>query len=275
MTNCLPNLLITGGNGQLAQALKQVNSTQFNLLSYSHETLDITNIATLKQTLGAIKPHCIINTAAYTQVDKAETEKEMAYKTNVEGVRDLGQLCHDLHIPLIHISTDYVFDGKKNCPYQEEDAVNPLNYYGESKWLGEEALRHACEKHLILRVSGIFSAVGNNFFKTMQKLAHKSDLKVVDDQLTCPTYAKDIATTLLHLAERPLHFGTFHYCSTPAVSWHQFAESILNRAIQPIALADYPCAAKRPLYSVLNCEKIATHYGIKQPSWQTALQELQ
>lgn len=282
----MPNLLITGANGQLAKALQQNKLAQaWQITACPRAEMDITEPASIDTALTKFNPSIIINTAAYTAVDKAEQETEICLRTNYSGTKYLAMACHKQKIPLIHLSTDYIFDGKKNGPYQENDASNPLNFYGKSKWLGEEAVREYCEQHIILRVSGVFSEHGNNFFKTILRLAcEKKELRIVADQITCPTYAGDIATAIFILLKKKLHWGTYHYCSTPAVSWHEFANAIVQNAkqkqpilaqkITAITTAEYPTPAKRPAYSVLDCSKIRDHYGIIQPHSMTAIQRI-
>lgn len=278
MTNSLlKKILITGGNGQLAQALAHhENARHFQLTLCNRADMDITNPISIKNICDKLKPGIIINAGAYTAVDKAEQESEQADRVNHLGAKNMAEACAERSIPLIHLSTDYVFDGTSNTPYTESDAPNPINIYGKTKWQGEEAIRASCSQHIILRVSGIFSAYGNNFFNTMLKLNKtKPDLRVVADQYTCPTYAGDIAGTLLTLIKNLTHFGTYHYCSTPPTSWHHFAEFILQRDIPTITTAEYPTAAKRPMFSALDCSKIAADYGIEQPSWEKAVWKLQ
>ena len=275
--NSLFNVLITGGDGQVAQAIRQHPfSPHLNLTACTRTDLDITLTASIDQAIEKFKPSVIINTAAFTAVDKAEQEKEKALLVNNTGALNLALACKQHDIQLIHLSTDYIFDGEKSTGYQEDDTPNPINIYGLSKWQGEEAIRNHCEKYFILRVSGIFSAYGNNFYNTMQRLAKtQPEIRVVADQVTCPTSADDIASVLLALATKHEHFGTYHFCSTPPVSWHGFAETVLQKPIKAISTAEYPTAAKRPAYSVLNCHKIESVFGIKQPSWEHAIWELQ
>ncbi len=277
MTNSLAKVLITGGNGQIAHSLaRHPLKSSLQLISCSRKDLDITNIDSIQNEIEKYHPSIIINTAAYTAVDKAESERELAKRANVDGTENLAKLAAKHNIILIQLSSDYVFDGSKKAPYKEDDATNPINYYGLTKWQAEEMVRAHCEKHFILRVSGVFSAYGNNFYNTIQKLsASKQPLRIVADQITCPTYADDIAGALLTIAKKPEQFGTYHFCSTPPVSWHHFAEVILQESITAITTAEYPTAAKRPSYSALDCEKIEKAFGIKQPSWERAIWALQ
>jgi dTDP-4-dehydrorhamnose reductase len=289
----IPTLLITGGNGQLAWDLQRfVTDNTINLIACSRETLDITDPVLIQQAFKQFQPDMIINTAAYTAVDKAEQETELAFRINRDGAANLARACSDAQIPLIHLSTDYVFDGQKTTPYQENDQVNPLGIYGQSKWEGEEAVRQYCPQHIILRVSGVFGRHGHNFVKTILRVAGEREiLRIVADQITCPTPAADIAATIIILAkqlyskqkEKPL-FGTYHYCSNAPTTWHHFAETIIEMAsslyplqvkeIQPISTAEYPTAAKRPPYCVLDTQKIHTQFGIQPCSWRQELLEV-
>jgi len=278
-------LLITGANGQLATALQHHPLAQsFQLIPCSRAELDITDEAAVTRVLDAHQPTIVINTAAYTAVDKAQNEPSQAMLVNAIGAKNLAQYCGAKRIPLIHLSTDYVFDGKQQRPYQEDDQPHPINVYGETKLLGEQAIREHCGEHVILRISGVFSEFGNNFLKTMLRLANeKETLDVVDDQITCPTYTGDIATALFTIARQPV-WGTYHYCSAPPISWFHFAAEIIAKAqsirtlmvsrVNAISSAHYPTAAKRPAYSVLDCAKIKRDYGLTTPSWQRAVQQI-
>lgn len=287
MNNYLPKILITGGNGQLANALRyHAQASHFALDIYSRQELDILDDTSINHSLGKLRPDVVINTAAYTAVDKAELEqeKEIAMHVNHQGAKNIAMACHTHQITLIHVSTDYVFDGTKTEPYQEDDLINPINFYGQSKWSGEEAIRKHCEKHIIVRTSGVFSEYGNNFLKTIVRIAQeKKELRVVSDQITCPTYAGDIANALFMIAKNNNHFGTYHFCSKEPTSWYQFAVAInaLAKQTLPLTLAEvkaiptiaYPTPAKRPAYSVLDCSKINQHFGIMRPSLELGIKK--
>ncbi len=286
MNTYLPKILVTGGQGQLASALKNhIKANQFLLNFYSHHELDITDSSTIKNIIDTHQPDLIINTAAYTAVDKAETDKETAEKINHFGARNLARICQQNAIPLIHLSTDYIFDGEKKSAYVESDAANPINFYGITKQRGEQAITEILTDYIILRVSGIFSEYGQNFLKTMIRLSQeKKELRVVADQITCPTAANDIASAILKMAAtysqtQKLPWGIYHYCSANPVSWHAFASSILSHVnpsivIKAIPTNEYPTPAKRPMNSVLNCEKIQQNFSIPQPSWQEGILRL-
>lgn len=273
-------ILITGGAGQVAYDLKRLASRQ-DVFAPTREELDIADYDAVYNVIKRIKPDVVINTAAYTQVDRAEQEIQNAFVANFYGPKHLAILCEEFKCRLLHLSTDYVFDGQLNRPYLETDSVSPINVYGESKLRGEEEIQGNCRRYLILRVSAVFGVHGNNFVKTMLRLAREKEmLRVVADQVTCPTPAADIAATLLALCDFQTA-GIFHYCGTNPISWYEFAKQTIAKAkqyetlrvkeIQAITTSEYPTAAKRPAYSVLNCEKIKSIYGINQPNWELGL----
>lgn len=282
----MPKILITGGQGQIAQALCQhTRAKEVQLTACSRSNLDITSPPSIEQAISQFSPDFIINTAAYTAVDKAENERERALQVNHLGTQHLAAACRHHQIPLIHLSTDYVFDGTARSAYHEDDLTNPVNHYGYSKWLGEQAIREICDQYIILRVSGVFSEYATNFFKTILNLAtDRNELRVVADQITCPTYAGHIADVIYSLIAQPPQWGTYHYCDAPAVSWHEFASTIIQEArhyrtlqiqtIHAIPSTEYPTAAKRPAYSVLSCTKIEKNYGIKQAEWKHPIKQI-
>ncbi|MFZ2314594.1 MAG: dTDP-4-dehydrorhamnose reductase [Gammaproteobacteria bacterium] len=283
MTGYLPKVLITGGQGQLSMALQHHSQAMsVHLIACSREQLDITQQISIEQAIAEYQPDIIINTAAYTAVDKAEQDHEAALHINKSGPYWLGKICQANKIPLLHVSTDYVFDGQQTTPYQEDDETNPINYYGKTKLLGEQAIRETCEQHIILRVSSVFSEYGQNFLKTILRLAsEREELRVVADQIACPTYAGHIASAIYQIIKDFKAPGTYHYCDQPAVTWHAFATAIIEEAakhqtlavkrIIPITTADYPTPAKRPHYSVLNCSRTQHVFAIEQADWRTTL----
>jgi dTDP-4-dehydrorhamnose reductase len=282
MKNNAIKVLITGGFGQLASALKQQQlADTFQLFPYTSQALDITQAIQIEHIVKQIQPDVIINAAAYTAVDQAEDEKQKALQVNCDGVKNLAQAAAKHQIPLVHISTDYIFDGKSNTPYRENDLANPINHYGKSKWLGEQAIREYCENHIILRVSGVFSEFGHNFLKSILRLAkERESLRIVADQTTCPTYASDIANVIYALITKSMR-GTYHYCSQTPTTWHEFATAIIEQAkhthtlavkeIIPIAAADYATKAIRPMYSVLDSSNCCHALGITQSHWQNGI----
>lgn len=281
MKNSSLKLLITGGNGQLAQAIHLQATNCFELIMPNRMTLDITQPDSIEVEIQKYQPDFVVNTAAYTAVDKAEQETELAYNVNQHGAKNIAIACERHRIPLIHLSTDYVFDGKIQHPYREQDTTHPLNIYGKTKWLGEEEIRQHNENHLILRVSGVFSQFGNNFLRTILKLAKtREELRIVADQTLCPTYAGDIAEAIFSLVTA-FKRGTYHYCSTEPASWFEFTNAIIEKVQQrttlavkhvtPISTAEFNAAAKRPAYSALDCTKIKQDFQIQLPSWRDGI----
>lgn len=288
-------ILVTGCNGQVGRELvaRGVNAGH-EVRAYGHADLDIADERSVERLLGKSAADLVINAAAYTAVDRAEQEPEKALRVNRDGPAHLASACAGMGIPLLHISTDYVFDGAKSGSYREDDPVSPLGVYGRSKWEGEEAVRRLLPEHLILRVSWVFGIHGSNFVKTMLRLAReREELRVVADQQGCPTFAGDIADALLAIAGRidspPLEkggqggfWGAYHYCGAPAVTWHGFAQTIVERArayealkarrVVPIATADYPTPARRPANSVLDCNRIGECFGIQSRPWLDGLE---
>jgi dTDP-4-dehydrorhamnose reductase len=283
-------VFLTGAAGQLGNAIQAVSKTesQIQLHCYSHTDLDIRKAEQLNTCIANHKPDILINCAAYTAVDKAESERKDAFEINTLGAENLARMANQFNSMLIHLSTDYVFPGTLNFPRLESDVTNPINYYGVTKRLAEEAIGQLCEQYVILRVSGVFSEYGHNFLKTICRLANtKNQIRVVDDQITCPTYAGDIAEAIIAMIKHTKKkYGIYHYTNKSPVSWYNFAKAIIYNAsmenkmfadknhpvtLSPIASIDYPTPAKRPLYAVLNCDKILRDYGIEQREWQIGI----
>lgn len=282
---------LTGANGQLGYQLAKKLADKVTLLALDRASLDIANKAQVEQTLLAFAPDVIINAAAYTAVDKAEQEQELAKAINETGPKNLAKVAAKLDAVLIHVSTDYVFDGQSDKPYVETDATNPQSIYGQTKLNGEQAVVKYCAKHLILRTAWVFAEHGNNFVKTMLRLAQsRPELGVVADQIGGPTYAGDIAEAIISMvsqlsAENEQRYGVYHYSGMPYVSWHQFACSIFQHAVQQqlivqapkvnsITAAQYPTPARRPAFSMLNCSKIEQRFSVMPANWQAALNNL-
>ena len=280
-------ILVTGANGQIGCEITQLALQQNHVLfACAKDQLDITNRSSTEHTLAAYAPDVVINTAAYTSVDRAEEEQTLAYAVNCKGIKNLALACQKHHIPLLHLSTDYIFSGDQHIPYLEEDTPAPLNIYGKSKWEGEKILREIHDQYIILRTSWIFSPFAHNFVKTMLTLARqRKNLAVVHDQIGCPTSAVSVARVLLTLAQR-IHegkqqWGTYHYCSSHPVSWFTFAEEIIRigrtffplivETLSPLSSKEYPTKATRPLYSVLNTQKLKKIYNIEPCQWETEL----
>ena len=285
-------VLITGAQGQVGKELTQIaNKKGFDVIAAGRAELDITQTQNIEDYITQCQPDIVINAAAFTAVDKAESEQDLAFAINRDGAKNIAGACKKHNIPLLHISTDYVFDGTKSKPYSEDDSVSPLGVYGESKWQGEEAIRNNLSDYLILRVAWVFGAQGNNFVKTMLRLGNdKSELNVVADQFGGPSPAKDIALTLIDLVEQyqknnTLTWGTYHYCGKSKTTWYDFAKEIFNQAfilglldkeikVNPITTAEYPTAAKRPGNSMLDCSKLKKTFGIEMPEWKEALKSV-
>lgn len=284
-------LLITGSNGQLGRCLQdRMDSQHFDLLAADTDACDITDKSAVYSFFYRHKPDLVINSAAYTAVDKAESEPELAAKINALGPAHLAGLCAELDIPLIHISTDYVFDGLGIRPYHHSDCTNPQSVYGTTKLDGERAVIAATPKYLIIRTAWVFSEYGNNFVKTILRLAGERDkLTIVADQYGCPTYAGDLADAILKIAinictnENWNKYGTYHFCGEETTSWHGFARAIIAVAFQkgllqrkplilPIATRDYPTPAIRPEYSVLDCQDFPVE-GLHR-NWQRGLEKV-
>lgn len=285
-------LAIIGAKGQVGWELtRRASRLGHDVLAWDVAELDITDAAAVDRELAASGANAVINAAAYTAVDQAEQEPELAFAVNRDGPAHLAAACARSNLPLLHISTDYVFDGRKAGPYSEDDPVAPLGVYGRSKQEGDEAVRQRLPRHLILRVSWVFGVHGQNFVKTMLRLAReREELRVVADQRGCPTYAGDIAAVLLELAGRMAEidargaWGTYHYCGAPATTWHGFASAIVEqarareplevRAVTPIATADYPTPAARPANSVLDSTRLTKRFGIRPRPWREGLAAL-
>ena len=276
----MKTILVTGNQGQLAQCIQSEalkhNNCRFNFKSSSE--LDITDKIAVGKIFNEIKFDYLINCAAYTAVDKAETEIEKAYKVNAIGVENLATQCKKHQTIFIHISTDFVFDGYSTKPYKENDVTCPLGAYGKTKLDGENKLIEILENYFIIRTSWLYSEYGNNFVKTMRKLANeKEEIGVVDDQIGCPTYARDLAVVLLKIVEVDYNaFGTYHYSNLGKASWYDFAEEILrlsNNKVQlkKIKTIEYQALAKRPKFSVLDTSKIHKALNLQIPHWKMSL----
>lgn len=279
------NTLVIGGNGQLGRHLREVlPGAEF----WDRSVVDLSDLPQLRVKLDAAYPDAIINAAAYTAVDKAESEGGLAWRINAEVPALLARAAHRLAVPLVHVSTDYVFDGRKAGGYVEADAVNPLSAYGRSKLGGELAVRSLCTKHWILRVSWVFSEHRANFPKTMLRLAgERTELRVVDDQRGRPTYARDLADCIAMLLADSvpgpaMPWGLHHVCGGPVVTWKEFATAIISQGtsrnvlarapnIVGIATSEYPTPAVRPLNSVLDSAAATARYTRAPFDWHRGL----
>lgn len=283
-----PNILVAGSSGQVALALKRVAAARGVMLrTCGRPELDIACPKSIDWCLDEVSPGVVINAAAYTAVDKAESEPELAAAVNRDGAASLARACAKRGVPLIHISTDYVFDGAKASAYVEDDAVAPLGIYGATKAAGEDAVRLHHSRHVIIRTSWVYGPDGANFLKTMLRLGlERDELGVVGDQRGAPTRADDLASALIDIAHT-LHSspdenrcGTYHLAGRGETTWHGFASAIFKHAalsglktprLKRIATSDYPTPARRPLNSVLDQRKIAAAFGIKMPDWRDGL----
>jgi len=279
-------LLIAGWQGQVARALVEAAPAcpDVTACAVGRAALDICEARSIERALSGINPTVVINSAAYTAVDKAETDQERAFALNRDGARLLAEAAARRGIPIIHLSTDYVFDGRKYDPYVEDDVTAPLTVFGRSKLEGEEAVRAANPKHIVLRTSWIFSPGGRNFVKTMlAQAAEQQRVRVVDDQRGSPTYAPHLVTVILELARRLSKpdakgpWGVYHADNSGTTTWRQFAEEVFRRsrelggpvaAVDPIASKDYPTPAPRMMNSQLDCTKLERTFRMRMPAWQ-------
>jgi dTDP-4-dehydrorhamnose reductase len=282
----MQTILITGSNGQLGSELKLLSSSfpQVNYIFNDIDTLNISDNSALSDFFSSCKPDIVINCAAYTAVDKAETETNLAYQINEKAVENLQNACKRFDTKIIHVSTDYVFDGKKYLPYKETDDTNPLSVYGKSKLAGEKHLE-GNKNAIIIRTSWLYSSYGNNFLKTIIRLSsERNELNVVYDQIGTPTYAFDLASAILRIIkkivtdENSFCPGVFHYSNEGVCSWYDFANEIIqfrgsSCKVYPIETSEFPTLAVRPSYSVLNKSKIKQAYGIQIPWWKDSLKD--
>ena len=285
-------VLVTGSSGQLGQSLQFIapNYPQIDFVFCDSKTLDITSLENCETIFSNYKPDFCINAAAYTAVDKAESEPKKAFAINVTGAKNLAEVSKKFDTVLLHISTDFVFDGNKKTPYLEQDLPNPTGVYGQTKLDGEKAIQEVLEKHFIIRTSWVYSQFGNNFMKTMLRLASERDtISVVNDQIGTPTNAVDLAEVLVKIichTERSRsainrqptidNFGIYNFSNEGQCSWYDFANEIFHQKgikidLKPIPTSAYPTPAKRPAYSVLDKTKIKSTFDIEINEWQTSL----
>jgi dTDP-4-dehydrorhamnose reductase len=279
----ISSILITGANGQLGSCLRDLAADfqdQYNFYYTDVAELDICDASQIESFVQEHPVDIIINAAAYTAVDKAEDDQEAAYRINRDAVRNLAKVAQRHHLFLVHISTDYVFDGHTNSPYKEEDTPRPCSVYGSSKLAGEEAMRESGCRGVIIRTSWLYSEYGHNFVKTMLQLGkERESLSVVYDQLGAPTYAGDLAHAILALCEQAdtiKGVETLHFSNEGSISWFEFAKTALEMAgiscaVRPILTSEYPTKAERPPFSLFNLGKIKNKYGVKVPYWRDSL----
>jgi dTDP-4-dehydrorhamnose reductase len=277
-------ILLAGINGQLGQELHPILTTLGDVTWVDRETLDLSQPEMIRQVMAEVKPDLIVNACAYTAVDKAESEPDLAMAVNGTGVGILAEEAHKLGARLIHVSTDYVFDGCQSHPYQETDPTNPIGVYGKSKLAGEEAIQQVGGDYIIVRTAWVYGVGGvGNFVKTMLRLGSSRDeLRVVTDQVGSPTWTKDLAEAIACMIQNSPESGIYHYTNSGVCSWYDFAIAIFEEAkalgfplqvqrVVPITTAEYPTPAKRPAYSVLSHSKISAVMGTHPPHWRRSL----
>lgn len=284
------NILVTGAKGQLGSDLVPLlNEKGHGIIAPGSGELDITDLQAVKRAVNENRPEIIINCAAYTKVDMAEIERDRAFAVNSQGAANIAKAAKEAGAALIHISTDFVFDGLRSTPYSEGDGVNPLGAYGSSKLEGEEEVRAALDEHIIIRTSWLYGMEGGNFVKTILHLASEREaLRIVYDQAGCPTWTRDLAGVIASFTEA-VHtgevFGTYHYSNEGVASWYDFATAIIEEAIlrgatlrcghiEPILTQEYPAPAKRPPYSVMDKGKVKKTLGIPIPHWRASLRSM-
>lgn len=263
-------VLVTGANGMLGQDLCPIlEDVGAFVIETDVDTLDITNGVVVKNVLTDVRPDLVIHCAAYTNVDKAEEDFETAYKINALGTEYLAKSCNELDIPIVYISTDYVFDGAEKKLLNPDSCTNPINNYGKTKLAGENAIQKYCKKYYIARTSWLYGIHGKNFVETMLSLKDKEELKVVDDQIGCPTWTVELANGILKLLQKP--YGIYHVCGSGQTSWYGFANEIFKQSgltvnLKPCVTEEFPRPAKRPKFSAMENEGICRN-------WQVALRD--
>ncbi len=283
-------ILLLGSTGQVGQELLKTLSTLGELITLTRQELDLTNSDQIAETIASWQPKIIINASAYTAVDKAESESELAMAINAVAPKIIAQAAQVLSATLVHISTDYVFNGKNHTPYIEEDEPDPIGVYGKSKLLGELGVKENCDRHIILRTAWVYGARGHgNFVKTMLRLgAEKEELRIVSDQIGNPTWSYDIANAianLLNCPENQIPWGTYHFTNSGVASWYDFAVAIFEeghklnfplkiKTVLPITTEEYPTPAQRPAFSVLSKAKFRKTLGVYPPYWRDSLKKM-
>lgn len=282
------NILLAGAAGQVGSEVARLSGDGFRVAAFGRDELDIANAQHVERALATTKPDLLVNCAAYTAVDRAEDERQLAHRVNAEAVALLGRTCAARNVGVLHLSTDYVFDGKKKGAYAEDDATAPLGVYGDTKLAGEAALREANDRHLILRVSWVFGCLGRSFVDTILRLAgERSELTVVDDQVGSPSPATSIAEAVRTMAlatQQRNVWGTYHFAARPVLSWCAFARRIVALGqelgvlpsaptVRAIATSDWPTKAARPLNSELDPAKLEAVFGIAPKPWEPCLRE--
>jgi dTDP-4-dehydrorhamnose reductase len=284
-------ILLIGKNGQVGWELRRTLAPLAEVVAVDYPEINFTDAPALRQFVAGVRPDVVVNAAAYTAVDKAETEMELCRQINAVAPEVLAEEAKKLGALMVHYSTDYIFDGTKTSPYVETDAPNPLGAYGRSKLEGDRAVKASGADHLIFRLCWVYGARGQNFMLTMQRLAREREkLRVVGDQFGCPTWSRMIAeTTALALkqvlagADRSGFNGEYHLAAGGQANWHEFASRIIEwmpeaerkcRTVEKISTAEYPTPATRPAYSVLDCGKLQKTFGLRLPDWETSLRQV-
>ena len=253
----MTKILVTGANGMLGKDLCPIlEQNNYTVIKTNSQIMDITDFEKTNKVISDQKPDIIIHCAAYTNVDKAQEDFETAKQINLTGTENLAQICNTKDIPILYISTDYVFDGTKQTPYTPDDEPNPINNYGLTKYYGEQAIQKFCKKYYIIRTSWLYGIHGKNFVETMLSLAAKPELKVVNDQTGCPTWTVDLSNGIIKLLKNEI-YGIFHICSSGETTWYGFAKEIFNQCklevnLKPCTTEEFPRPAKRPKYSVMD-----------------------
>jgi dTDP-4-dehydrorhamnose reductase len=280
-------LLVLGASGQVARGLLGVEHPDVNVVAIGRPDLDLERPDTLAAAVDRTEPDVVASVGAYTAVDQAESEPEIAWRVNALGPEAAARACADRRLPLVHVSTDYVFDGRQNAPYRETDPTGPTNVYGRSKLEGEQRVAAAAPRHAILRTAWVYAPEGKNFVRTMLRLARTRDeVGVVADQLGCPTYAPDLADAIVVIAHRlvsdrsPALHGVFHAAGAGETSWHGFASAVFDASraygqpgprVKALTTDQYPTPAGRPANSRLNCDRLEQVYGVRLRPWPQAL----
>ncbi|MGA7932177.1 MAG: dTDP-4-dehydrorhamnose reductase [Kovacikia sp.] len=285
----MTRILLTGITGQVGQDLQQMLPSLGEVISIGRDRVDFSQSEAVQQLVDSVKPQIIVNSAAYTAVDKAESEPDLAKQVNGVAPGILAEAAQRIGAGLIHISTDYVFDGQQSTPYLETDPTNPMGAYGASKLIGESAVRAACDRHMIIRTAWVYGVGGRgNFVKTMLRLgAEREELRVVADQIGAPTWSQDLAGAIAQLLPQlsPETAGTYHYTNSGVCSWYDFAVAIVEEADQlgfprkiqrvvPITTPEYPTPAKRPAFSVLSLKKVTGLLETYPPHWRQSLRKM-
>ena len=279
-----PLIVVTGKNGQLGWEISQIREKldqQFDFVFVDVDELDLSKPESIPDFFKQYQPQYFIHCAAFTAVDKAETEQELAYKINAESTGVIAKECAKIDCPLITISTDYVFDGNGTKPYTTDQQTNPINHYGYTKWLGEKLAMENWNKTIVIRTAWVYSTHAANFVKTMRRLMNeRAEIKVVNDQVGSPTYAADLAAAILQVIQQwhsgNIHYGIYHFTNSGIISWYDFAVAIKSLSglacnVLPVPSTEYPTPAKRPFYSAMDTHKIVDDFHIQLSDWQTSL----